>query len=182
VTITKKKRLTPYIGITALVIPFLLLVLGVLTMHSSWLWQKDFVDQKVAAGWPEIAMNNYIVYPAKGFIEAISYIDDALPKDAIMLSDMVAGNYIVARTGRTVYVGHDNTVRREEKEAQAKAFFSGTMDPKSAYQFMKTERISHVFFGPQEKEDGGVEALGDVYPFLHTIYGTYTVTIYQVLP
>ena len=182
VTITKKKRLSPYIGITALVIPFLLLVLGVSTMHSSWLWQKDFVDQKVAAGWPEIAMNNYIVYPAKGFIEAITFIDASLPSDAIILSDMVAGNYIVARTGRTVFVGHDNTVRREEKESQTKAFFSGKMDPKSAYQFVKTERISYVFFGPQEKEAGGVVALGDVYPFLQSVYGTYTATIYQVLP
>ena len=151
-------------------------------MHSSWLWQKDFVDQKVAAGWPEIAMNNYIVYPAKGFIEAITFIDASLPSDAIILSDMVAGNYIVARTGRTVFIGHDNTVRREEKEVFAKAFFSGTVDPKSAYEFLKTQRISYVFFGPQEKEAGGVVALGDVYPFLQSVYATYTATIYQVLP
>lgn len=176
----KKRHWSPYIGITAFVIPFLLFLLGTATMYSSWLWQKDFVDQKVAAGWPEIAMDNYIVYPMTAFVDALTFISEQTDTSSVILTSGVAGNYIPARTGRTVYLGHDNTVKKEEKTVAVGQFFAGSMDAKDAYAWLKRERISYIFFGPEEKNIGGAPDLAHLYPYIRNVFTNDDVTIYQV--
>jgi len=161
---------------------FLSIVYGGMTMYHQFLWQKDFVDMKVQAGWPAIAMNNYIVYPVKGFIEGITYIDQHTPKDAIILSSIVAGNYIPARTGRVVYLGHENTSYKEEKIEIAKRFYQGLTPSKEVYQWLHKERISYVFVGPEEKEQASGVDIATVYPFLRQIFANDEVILYAVLP
>jgi len=161
---------------------FLSIVYGCIAMYHQFLWQKDFTDQKVAAGWPVIAMDNYIVYPSKDFIDGILYIDASTPKNAVILSAIVAGNYIPARTGRVVYLGHENTSYKEEKVEIVKQFYSGLMEQKACYLWLHKEGISYVFWGPQEHEVGGEADIAAKYPFLREVYKNTEVTVYQVTP
>lgn len=176
----KKRRGVSYTGIFALAVPFICIAMGMGVMYSDWLWHKDFVDQKVIAGWPVIAMNNYIVYPSRGFIDGMTYLNYQTAPDSIILSDLVAGNYIPARSGRRVYVGHDNSMNKEEKLLLVKQFFHGDMHAQDAYVWLKREGISYIFYGPQEKEDGNALDIATHYPFLRQVSVNTDVTIYQL--
>lgn len=154
------------------------IVLGLGVMYSSFLWQKDFTDAKIAAGYPTVFMDNIMVHPVKGFTDALSYINTYTPEDAVILSDLTAGNYIPAYTGRRVFVGHDNTVNEERKLTDARAFFDGAMDSQEAQAWMFLTNITHVFFGPQEKKSG--KNLSELYPFLRLAYTNSDVTVFTV--
>jgi len=114
-------------------------------------------------------------------MDIIGHIALGLPSDAVILSDLTAGNYIPAYAGRTVYVGHDNTVKKEEKRDTARLFFQGKMGAKEAFQWMRGERISYVFFGPEEQDRGGLKTLESAYPFLKRVYKKGSVILYSVL-
>lgn len=167
-------------------IPMLLIIVGLFHMYSSWLWQKDFVDHKIRAGIPLVPTGSYVMYPLKDFVSAIGYIGDNSRRDAIILSETTAGNYIPVYSGNTVYVGHDNTVHAEQKKELVKQFFSGTMTAESARAWLEKEHITMVFFGPQEREDlsarvgGGVVDFTSIYPFLTPTYTNAHVTIYAI--
>jgi len=169
-----------FLKIIALSAPILIIAVGLGVMISSFFWQKDFVDQKIRAGWPAISMNNIMVYPVTGFISALSFIEKQTPVGAIILSDLTAGNYIPPYTGRTVYMGHDNTLHKEQKVDLVHRFYQGEMRPAEAEVWLSQNRISNVFFGPQEKESQ--KDIASLYPFLHEVYRNMDVTIYAVFP
>jgi len=177
---TNKKKRSVYLGVIALTVPFVCIVMGMGIMYSFWEWSRDFVHQKVGAGWPVISMDNYIVYPSNGFIEAMGYINTQTEPESVVLSELTAGNYIPARTGRRVYVGHDGSIRKEEKLVISQEFFRGHREPQDAYAFLKQEGISYIFYGPQEREDSDYLDLPATYPFLRQVYRNVDVIIYQV--
>lgn len=156
------------------------IALGLGVMYSSWLWQRDFVDHKIRASYPLVPTGSYVMYPLKDFISAIIFIQDATSRDTAILSETTAGNYIPVYSGNTVYVGHDNTVKAEEKKELVRQFFGGTMDPVTALRWLDENNLKVVFFGPQEREDGGIQELSAVYPFLQPVYGNATVTVYAL--
>jgi len=171
----------PYIGIAIFAVPLSYIVLGMGVMYSSWEWHKDFIDQKVQAELPEISMNNYIVYPTVAFVESMIYLNDSTAPSSVILSDLAAGNYIPARTGRHVYVGHDNSINKEGKQIFVKRFFQGNMQSKDAYYWMKREGISFVFYGPQEQEHNRALDIMLQYPFLRQVFTQDGVFIFEVL-
>ena len=168
------------LGVAVMFVQISCIVLGMITMYDSWLWQKDFLSQKVSAGWPVISKENYIVYPVAGFILAIDNLSWRAGRNAVVLSDIVAGNYIPARTGQRVYVGHDGTVNKEQKLDMVHLFFSGKYPAKDAYAWIHHEGITHVFVGPQEKENGLGGDIATIYPFLRQIYVNDDAVIYEV--
>lgn len=176
----QKKKVNPIVGSIGMTFPFLFIIYGGMAMYHQYLWQKDFIDQKIIAGWPAIPMNNYIVYPSKGFIDAIIFIDTSTSKQSIILTEITAGNFIPARTGRLVYVGHENTSYKEEKLIKVKLFYQGKIDPKLAYAWMRNEGITHVFVGPEEKLDMEGVDLPTVYPFLRQVFTGADTILYQI--
>lgn len=164
-----------------LFLPAILVAVGLGVMYSSWLWQRDFIDHKMRASYPLVPTGSYVMYPLKDFIAAMKYLQDATRRDTLILSETTAGNYIPVQSGNTVWVGHANTVNAEEKETVVKQFFSGRMKPDEARSFLARENLRWIFFGPQEKEDGGVSDLSKIYPFLKEAYKNNFVTVYQTL-
>ncbi len=162
-----------------LVIPMVIIIVGLGVMYSSWLWQRDFIDHKIRSTYPLVPTGTYVMYPLKDFIAAIKYIQDATSRDTVILSETTAGNYMPVYSGNTVYVGHDNTVAAEEKRERVTDFFRGTMNPNTAYEWLKRDNLQYIFFGPQEREDGGVAELSSIYPFLNKVYTNTFVTIYS---
>lgn len=156
----------------------MLVILGFLQMYSSYLWQKDFVDHKVRATVPLVPTGSYVMYPLKDFYTGMLYLEEHTKREDIILSETTAGNYIPVYSGNTVYVGHDNAVNAEEKKEHVRAFFSGQMDPAQASVWLAANRIRAVYFGPQEKDDGGMQDLSTIYPFLSVVYANSYVTIY----
>ena len=156
------------------------ITLGLGVMYSSYLWQKDFINQKVGAGWPAIPMNNVIVYPITSFTDGLRFIEIHTPPDAIILSDVAAGNYIPPHTGRRVFVGHDNTVDKEKKLIVVRRFFQEEMTADEAYTWIVQNHIIYVFFGPQEQESK--KNIARLYPFLREVYKNSGVTIFSVNP
>ncbi len=164
----------------SLALPIGIIIMGFFLMYNSFLAQRNFIDQKVRAAYPLISSNNTIMYPVKDFMDAIYYLESKTTSESIVLSELTAGNYIPAYSGNTVYAGQDNTVNAEEKMIQAAHFFSGTMDEQHAKQWLVSERIQYIFYGPQEREDGGPTDLRSVYPFLDEWYKNTSVFIYSV--
>lgn len=157
-----------------------LIAAGLFHMYSSFLWQKDFIDHKIRATLPLVPTGSYVMYPLKDFTAAIRFLEDATGGGEVVLSETTAGNYIPAYSGNYVYAGHDNTVAFEAKREKVKEFFSGRMDSVAAERWVRESRATYVFYGPQEREDGGGADLSGVYPFLKQVYKNPTVTVYQV--
>jgi len=152
---------------------------GLIHMHSSYLWQRDFVDHKIRATLPLVPTGSFVMYPLKDFLNAMWYIHDQTKGEGVVLSGTTAGNYIPVISGNTVYVGHDNTVAFEAKKELVKTFFAGRMPVDQAQGFVRQARASFVFFGPQEREDGGLTDLNRMYPFLTEAYKNAYVTVYK---
>ncbi len=148
-------------------------------MYSSYMWQHDFVDHKIRATYPLVPQGSYVMYPLKDFVNAIRFIQDTTKREEVVLSEVNTGNYIPVYSGNTVYIGHDNTVKLEEKKMFTRAFYAGTMKPAEAQEFLQTERISRIFYGPLEKEDGGHADMSKVYPFLEKVYENSYIMIYK---
>lgn len=158
----------------------LLIGSGVFHMYSSFLWQKDFIDHKIRATLPLVPTGSYVMYPLKDFIAAILFLEDVTGGGSVILSETTAGNYIPAYSGNYVYAGHDNTVAFEAKREKVKEFFSGRMGRAIAERWLGETRASYVFYGPQERDDGGGADLRIPYPFLIEVYTNPSVTVYRV--
>jgi len=162
------------------VIPTGLILLGGGVMYSSWLWQRDFVDHKMRSSYPLVPTGSYVMYPLKDFVLAMKFLQDATSRDTVILSETTAGNYMPVYSGNRVYVGHANTVKAEEKEAAVRFFFRGSMTAGSAKDWLRKERLSWIFFGPQEMEEAGTGDLANIYPFLVPSYKNSYVTVYHL--
>jgi len=164
--------------IVALLVPCILIGTGVFHMYSSYLWQRDFVDHKIRATLPLVPTGSYVMYPLKDFISAMQFIGEQTKGMGVVLSETTAGNYIPVVSGNTVYAGHDNTVAFEVKKEKVREFFSGRMNADEAHRWIQSMGARYVFFGPQEREDGRVNDLSLVYPFLRQAYKNNRVTVY----
>lgn len=169
-----------HMGIVAVIVPILIVLSGVGTMYSSWLWQRDFTDHKLIASYPLVPSGSYVMYPLKDFIAGMTYLRSSTPRDSVVLSMQTTGNYIPVYAGNTVYYGHANTVRYEQKKVLVESFFVGSMKPVTAKSWIIGAGISYVYFGPQEKEVGNIQSLESVYPFLSPVYTNPHVVIYRV--
>ncbi len=162
----------------AFLIPSLLVAVGLFHMYSSYLWQRDFVDHKMRATLPLVPTGSYVMYPLKDFVSGMQFIYDHGRGKGVVLSETTAANYIPAYIGHVVYAGHDNTVAFEGKKEKVREFFSGNMSEAQARDFMSLTGAAYVFFGPQEREDGGVGDLNMKYPFLKEVYRNNQVVVY----
>jgi len=118
------------------------------------------------------------MYPLKDFVSGMQFIYDHGRGKGVVLSETTAANYIPAYIGHVVYAGHDNTVAFEGKKEKVREFFSGNMSEAQARDFMSLTGAAYVFFGPQEREDGGVGDLNMKYPFLKEVYRNNQVVVY----
>ncbi len=161
-------------------IAVVVIVVGLGIMYSSWLWQRDFVDHKIVATLPLVPSGSYVMYPLKDFVAGMTFLGATTPRSSVVLSMQTTGNYIPVYAGNTVYYGHANTVKYEEKKPLVESFFAGTMEPDVALRWIHGAGISYVYFGPQEAEVAHIRALDSVYPFLQPVYNNPRIVIYRV--
>lgn len=158
-----------------------IIVMGIGVMLSMTLWLTDQVRGRREGTWL-VPIGAQIVYPLKDFMNGVYFLRDNTNRNTVVLGYVTAGNYIPAYAGNFVYLGHANTPDEDGKEKIASRFFSGKMKQEEAKEFLQKERISYIYFGPQEKELGGVQDLQAVYPFVTSLYQNKHVIIYRVVP
>src|SRR3989344_946458 len=156
-----------------------IVIMGFLVMVSMVLWLTDQAVAKRYGTW-KVPIRAELAYHLKDFMEAIFYLRDNTQREQVVLAFVTAGNYIPAYAGNYVFIGHANTPDEDEKEVEVARFFKGEFEVREAEEFMEKERISFVFYGPQEKAFGEIADLSKTYAFLEKVYGNAEIIIYRV--
>jgi uncharacterized membrane protein len=121
------------------------------------------------------------VYQHKDKIAAVDWLAEHTARTDVVLSSSEEGNYIAARSGNWVYIGHGAiTGNYDQKLEEVRAFFGGQWKAHTMEGFLREHGISYVYFGPIEHELGSQDLAG--YRFLTPIYVNDTVQIWQVTP
>jgi hypothetical protein len=136
--------------------------------------------------WADVVRTAVIIQPDPLFrpadeAEAVQWLHDNVPTAAIVLSDMQTGNFIAARAGQRVMLGHwAETVDYEQKQALVAQFFAAeTIDSWRKTQIEQFD-IGYIWHGPREKELGSFDPASAAY--LQPLYTNETITIYEVRP
>ncbi len=121
-----------------------------------------------------------IYYTERANIAAMQWLARTTPADAIVLSHPYTGNILPAVTGRRVYVGHGHqTVGWLEKvHTVTDWFFRTNRDDAAKQEFLRSNRIGYLFYGPNEKHLGMFAPSEK--PYLTSVYANKDVTIYRV--
>src|SRR4030042_760271 len=106
----------------------LVLFLSLPGIYVSVKGQIGFINQRAAAVLPLVPYPSQVMYPLKGWWQAIIWLGEKTKRNEIVLSDVTAGNYLPAYAGNTVYYGHSGeTVFFDQKRFVVQRFFSNQM-------------------------------------------------------
>lgn len=170
-----------YLLYASILLPLPMILLGLGTMTSSWLWQKDFVDHKLRADIPFVPTGAQVMYPLKDLAEAMVWLQNYTPRDAVVFSAKATGNMIPVYAGNTTHIGHANTVDSETKEIVVANFYDRRVPLAVVEEYFKRHKIAYVLYGPEEAEIAkGVKDLRVFYPWLTEVYKNTYVTLYKV--
>jgi len=172
---TKKKYI--FTLLTSLFVVFVIL-LGIIQIFFSIKAQNLFNFQKARASQPLVAYPSQVTHPLRDIYNAYRWLDTHTKNDDVILSKITAGNFIPAYSGNFVYLGHNpETPNFYEREIKVKEFYSFKQSPEELQTFLKKEKISYIFYGPQEKEESDKKP---ILPFLKPVYDSNFATIYKV--
>jgi len=97
-----------------------------------------------------------------------------------VLSALPTGNYLPARIGHRVCLGHViETADYDRKEQLAADFFGGRMSDGAARRLLADYGIAYVYLGPDERALGAFEAADK--PYLARRFAAGEVAVYQVV-
>jgi len=100
------------------------------------------------------------------------------PSDAVFSSYEV-GNYIPARAGNRVFLGHGpETIHAEEKERMVRQFFQAETGDAYREQILRQYNIAYVFYGPAERALGDFQLAAS--PYLKEVFTNGRYAIYEV--
>ena len=167
--------------IKLIIIMFVITVItnGLVQAYFSIKSQNQFINQRARATLPLVPYPPQVMYPLNDFYNGLKWLETNTDHQTVVLAKITASNYIPAYSGNFVYVGHiAETPHFNERIKKADEFFSGIWEEKQAFNFLKTENIDYVFYGPQEKENSAKDI--SVYTFLKANYQSPLVIIYKV--
>ncbi|MBI3912990.1 MAG: hypothetical protein HY327_02155 [Chloroflexi bacterium] len=122
----------------------------------------------------------YPLFRARAEIAAFDWLLRArVSSTPVILGAYETGNYIAARVGNRVVLGHwAETVEWDRKFEQVEQFFRGETDEAARRALIARYRVAYVFYGPRERELGAFDpARAD---YLEPAYSNAQVTIYRV--
>ncbi|MGQ9625893.1 MAG: hypothetical protein ACUVV0_03195 [Anaerolineae bacterium] len=119
------------------------------------------------------------IFQPQAVVEAADWLKDKARPREVILSSPEVGNYIPARSGRRVFIGHPAiTARYEEKKTMVEEFFAGKLGEEGEKNFLRENDIAYVFYGPRERALGDFSPQGR--PYLRLVYRNSKVEIYKV--
>jgi len=114
-------------------------------------------------------------------LEAMDWLAAHTQPSDIVLSSFQVGNYIPARAGNRVFLGHGSeTIHAEEKENIVRQFLQAQISDAYRKEILRRYNIAYLFYGPAER------ALGDFQPatrpYLEEAFTNDRYTVYKVNP
>jgi hypothetical protein len=111
------------------------------------------------------------IYLTAGEADALAWIEENTPEEALILAGPEMGMFIPGHTGRRVLYGHPfETVDAEEQEQALIDFFEASGDD----HFLSERGADYVFYGPRERELGEFSI-----PGLKPIFSSEDVELYR---
>lgn len=127
----------------------------------------------------QLSQRPYGVFLFPEELSAMKWLSKNTPRDFVVLSSYMMGNYIPAYSGNTVYLGHwDQTLKLEEKKKAFQGFFQPSASPEEQKRFLKENKIHFIFLTWQDSLMRNFKA--DGLPFLSLIHSNSRVKIYRV--
>ncbi len=113
-------------------------------------------------------------------VRAVDWLASHTATDETVLAAFRSGNYIPARAGNRVFIGHGpETVDAAAKQALLDRFFAAETDDAFRQSLLADFGIAYLFYGPYERELGDFEPAQAAY--LEAVYASGKVTIYRVV-
>lgn len=157
----------------------MIIINGFVQSYFSIKSQNQFINQRARATIPLVPYPPQVMYPLNDFYNGLKWLEKNTDHQTVLLAKITASNYVPAYSGNFVYVGHiAETPHYDDRIKKTDEFFSGNLSNERALNFLKTENISYIFYGPQEKENS-TKDIGS-YLFLKSVYQTPLVVIYEV--
>ncbi|MBI5651719.1 MAG: hypothetical protein HZC40_14940 [Chloroflexi bacterium] len=121
----------------------------------------------------------YPLFRPLGEAEAVAWLRTQTTRSQVVVGLYESGNYIAARAGNRVVVGHwAETLEWETKFDAAENFF-GVADDAWRRDFLTRYRVEYVWFGARERASGGFEPRRLVN--LEPVYSNSDVMLFKVL-
>lgn len=167
------------IKIIIVIMVMMIIINGLAQAYFSLKSQIQFINQRALATLPLVPYPPQVMYPLNDFYNGLKWLEKNTDHQTVLLAKITASNYIPAYSGNFVYVGHvAETPHYDDRIKKTDEFFSGNLSDEQALKFLKTENISYIFYGPQEKENSFKDI--NIYSFLLPVYQTPLVTIYKI--
>ena len=112
-------------------------------------------------------------------VQAVAWLRANSARDDVVLSDYETGNYVAARAGNSVVVGHwAETLDYETKKNQVERFYGKSTNDNARRDLLTHYRVRYVWFGARER------TLGDFDPtqasYLEPVFSNSDLAIYRV--
>ena len=121
------------------------------------------------------------IYRDAGQVAAMDWLNGRVRPDDVVLTSYATGNYLPARVGARVFVGHGpESVHAAEKDELVRQFFSAATDDTWRRWLLEEYGVDYVFWGPEERATGTFDP-GEA-GFLSPVYTAKAHIIYEVVP
>jgi hypothetical protein len=102
-------------------------------------------------------------------IAALDWLNSRVEPSDVVLASYRTGNYLPARVGARVFVGHGpESVRAQQKKVLVACFFDGAAEDAWRQRLLAEYGVDYVFWGPEERQLGGFDPV--VAGYLEPIY------------
>ncbi len=118
-------------------------------------------------------------YMADGYRGAFAWLERNGDDRTVVLSGTITGNFVPARSGRRVVVGHNvETIDLSNKLADVRRYFSAETDITWRRAYLAANRVTHILVGPREERVAPFQAQRE--PYLVPVFRRGDVTLYRV--
>jgi hypothetical protein len=101
--------------------------------------------------------HNPAIYLRTDEAQALGWINEKAPANAVVLASPEMSIFIPAQTGRRVIYGHPfETANAQVEKEKVESFFSGKLSEQAAKDFLKQDKVSYILYGEREKGLGTV--------------------------
>jgi hypothetical protein len=100
------------------------------------------------------------IYLLPGERDALAWVDQQTPADALILASPETGLLIPAYTGRRVVYGHPfETVRADEEKAWVESIYQGEIQPETLIGQLAQRGVRFIYYGPREAAIGALPSI-----------------------
>jgi len=120
------------------------------------------------------------IYRDAGEIAALDWLNERVKPDDVILASYATGNYLPARVGARVFVGHGpESVHANEKKALTAQFFDAATNDPWRQHLLVEYGVDYVFWGPAERALGAFDPRDTDY--CNLVYEMDDYTLFEVI-